>query len=343
MNFLIRISHNRILQHSSFWALYLSPCIYSLIAAYGEKGLIPASGIIIITLCICYFNLYFLIPRYLLREKFITYGVLLVSLTLVYALLWTLLFITCLKFVFHSTAAVNFPEMYFGNLLEQSVTIAITTALKLSKGWYRQYLINKELETQNLYAELKLLKAQINPHFLFNTLNNLYALTLKKSDLAPETVLKLSNIMEYMIYDSNETTVPVEKELQYLQDYIDLERLRQNDQSDIRFRISGHVNGQKIAPLLLLPFVENAFKHGINKMASNGKVDIRVHMEHQNIVFISENKKPENAAPEINKGKGRFGINNVLSRLDLIYKEHYDLVIDDGPDLYTVNLNIQLI
>jgi two-component system LytT family sensor kinase len=342
MKRIIQISKNRFVQHVVFWALYLGPCIHSLVSTYGVKGLVPSSGIILITLSVCYFNLYFLIPRLLLKEKISAYFVAVSLLTLLYALLWTALFIVCLRFVFHSTRPVDFAGMYLSNLFDQTMTIAITTALKLSKDWFRQQQRNKELAVQNMYSEIRLLKSQINPHFLFNTLNSLYAFTLKKSDKAPETVLKLSYIMEYMIYESNEAEVQLQKELKYLQDYIDLERLRQTENTEVVFEICGQVNGQKIAPLLLLPFVENAFKHGVNKMAGNAKVHISINLDGHFLHFKSYNNKSlirDDANPSKNEG---FGIKNVIGRLDLIYPDKYTLDITNDPDFYKVNLNLQV-
>jgi len=340
MRTIIQLSRNRLLQHIAFWLLYLWPCVYALIDMHGATGLIPAAGIVLITLPVCYFNLYFLIPRYLLKDKGLIYAGLLIGLDFVYALLWTFLYLFCLIYIFHSKREVHFFPMYFDNLLEQSVTIAITTALKLSKDWYRQNQRAKALETQNLHAELRLLKAQINPHFLFNTLNNLYALTLKKSDLAPETVLKLSNIMEYMIYESNETTVPLEKEIKYLKDYIDLERLRQSEKTTIRFEVDGHVNGQRIAPLLLLPFVENTFKHGANKIADKARVDIHIQVDNKHLQLIAENNKP--ALAQNGHAHNGFGISNVVNRLKLVYPDRHQLDISDEPSSYTVHLNLDL-
>jgi two-component system LytT family sensor kinase len=340
-NWFIQISKNRIVQHTVFWVLYLGPCIHNLLSADGAKGFIPAAGIIIITLPVCYFNLYFLIPRFLLSEKVSTYSVLVTALTFFYAFIWTLLYMASLRYVFHSNRPVNYIEMYFGNLFDQSTTIAITTALKLSKDWFRQQQRNKELAVQNMYSEIRLLKSQINPHFLFNTLNSLYAFTLKKSDKAPETVLKLSYIMEYMIYDSNEAEVPLEKEIKYLQNYIDLERLRQTEKNEIIFTVCGDVCNQKIALLLLLPFIENAFKHGLHKITNLARVNIQIVLKGSSLQFVIENNKP---ATPIRAGGpcAGFGIKNVKSRLDLIYPDKFTLDIVDSADLYQVRLNLQL-
>ncbi len=342
MKWFKQIFTNRIVQHVGFWILFLWPCTHSLISAYGTQATWSVTGIVVITLSVCYFNLYFLIPRFLLQEKILTYIILVVLLTLVYSGLWVCSYMLNLRYVFHSSREVDIAGMYFGDLFDQATTIAITTGLKLSKVWFRQQQRNKELMLQTLYSEIRLLKSQINPHFLFNTLNNLYAFTLKKSDKAPETVLKLSYIMEYMIYESNEPEVPLEKEIRYLQDYIDLERLRQTEKSEILFEVIGHVNGQKIAPLLLLPFVENAFKHGIHMMADNAFVSIKISVNNEMLDFEIENHKPLYNHKKTTGHNGGFGIKNVTSRLALTYPQRYDLDIQNEEGLYKVKLKLEL-
>jgi LytS/YehU family sensor histidine kinase len=148
-----------------------------------------------------------------------------------------------------------------------------STVIKIISDWQRHQRDRKDLETQRMQSEIKFLKSQINPHFLFNTLNSLYALTLKKSDKAPEIVIKLSEMMRYMLYESNERRVPLQKEVNYIQNYLALS-LRQSGHADIQFKVEGQITDQTIAPLIFIPFLENSFKHGLNHQISEGYVHV---------------------------------------------------------------------
>jgi len=157
--------------------------------------------------------------------------------------------------------------------------------------WLESQREKKELQSQTLQSELKFLKSQINPHFLFNTLNSLYALTLKKSDQAPEIVLKLSEMMRYMLYECNEREVPLSKEINYLKNYLELEKIRQGKKMEINFAMDGEVGHQKIAPLMFIPFVENSFKHGISNQISAGYVNILLEINQNEVTVTIENSK----------------------------------------------------
>ncbi len=165
-------------------------------------------------------------------------------------------------------------------------------ALKLSLDWYGQQRIIQRITVEKLHAEVDFLRAQINPHFLFNILNNLYALTLKKSELAPDIVLKLADMMEYMLYDSTAEKVLLEKEIAYLHHYFELEQLRFNGHAAMRLNINADFDGQEIAPLLLLPLVENAFKHGLSTPSENGWLNLDIGLHQSNLTVVVENAKP---------------------------------------------------
>jgi LytS/YehU family sensor histidine kinase len=212
-------------------------------------------------------------------------------------------------------------------------------ALKLSMDWYGQQLTIQKITVEKLHAEVNFLRAQVNPHFLFNVLNNLYALTLKKSALAPDVVLKLSDMMEYMLYDSTDARVLLEKEITYLHHYIELERLRFSGRAAITFNIQAALNGHEIAPLLLLPLVENAFKHGLSKQAENGWLKADLSLDGSTLTFLVANSKPASA---IRKSKGGIGLNNLRKRLELLYPSRYHLEIDDKKNTFLAKLVIEL-
>jgi len=210
------------------------------------------------------------------------------------------------------------------------------------RDWLRSQREKQELQKQTLKSELRFLKSQINPHFLFNTLNNLYALTLKKSDLAPEIVLKLSEMMRYMLYECNERKVPLSKEVNYLKNYLELEKLRQGKKFKTNLIVEGDIDGQMIAPLMFIPFVENSFKHGISNSISEGYVNIEILVSDQDIQINIENSKAMSLPSPNKKKSGGIGLVNVRRRLDLLYPEDYVLDIQDSPNQYRVELGLTL-
>jgi len=235
---------------------------------------------------------------------------------------------------------VTFNQQYIFALM--FLLAAGSTATKIISDWLRHQRDRKELETENMQSELRFLKSQINPHFLFNTLNSLYALTLKKSDKAPEIVIKLSEMMRYMLYECNERQVPLKKEVQYIRNYVDLEMLRQGQKVRIDFNVHGDISDQKIAPLIFTPFLENSFKHGVNQI-SEGFVDILLEVRDKNVILQIENSKPS-MQPVVSQKRpsGGIGLVNVRRRLELLYPDNYTLKITEAPDKYKVNLTIAL-
>jgi LytS/YehU family sensor histidine kinase len=191
----------------------------------------------------------------------------------------------------------------------------------------------------NTELELNLLKSQINPHFLFNTLNNIYSLSLQKSDRSPEMILKLSDLMRYMLYECNVPFIDLQREIQFLQDYIDLEKIRHGEKVEILFSVQGAPDGLKIPPLLLIPFVENAFKHGVNAQFGNAWVHISLLLENNHIVFEIKNNKPQTAAQR-NLNSSGIGIENAKKRLQLIYPNKHVLEINDLSASFHIKLSI---
>ena len=222
------------------------------------------------------------------------------------------------------------------------VVAGSSTIFKIVTDWLRHLRERQELETRTMQSELRFLKSQINPHFLFNTLNNLYALTLKKSDKAPEIVIKLSEMMRYMLYECNEKEVPLSKEVHYIRNYLELEKLRQHKDVRIDFEVNGNIGNQKVAPLMFITFLENSFKHGLNNQIADGFVDIRMDVIGDRVHFYIENSKPETRPLQDHRRSGGIGLVNVRRRLNLLYPNQYALEIDDNPRTYAVNLRLDL-
>jgi two-component system, LytTR family, sensor kinase len=291
---------------------------------------------------IVYFNLFYLIPKYLTQKRFLAYSLYFVLAVVLITPIKILVFY--LKFSHVPTLQKELLNHQLAYFLINFLVAATSTIYKIVTDWVTQLREKTELENETMQSELRFLKSQINPHFLFNTLNSLYALTLKKSDLAPEIVIKLSEMMRYMLYDCNEKRVLLSKEVAYLQNYLDLEKLRQGNVVDIRLKVDGQISEQKIAPLLFIPFVENSFKHGVNNYISGGAfVEVRMKVDGLKVEFDIENSKAEKAPlSDPNRRSGGIGLVNVHRRLNLIYPNRYELKIDNNPKSYAVHLDIDL-
>lgn len=218
----------------------------------------------------------------------------------------------------------------------------IMVILKLIKDRFEEKQHQQLLEKEKLTAELSFLRAQIHPHFLFNTLNNLYLLTLKKSDKAPETVIKLSEIMDYMLYQCNEPTVPIEKELKLLENYIGLEMLRYGDRLSLNFEKSIDNPQKKIAPLLLLSLVENAFKHGVSSDIGEPKVEIGLILVENSLNLRVFNTKSAIVQQDERQYKKGIGMSNTKRQLELTYPGQHRMVIEEKETAYMVDLFIDL-
>ena len=212
--------------------------------------------------------------------------------------------------------------------------------IKLLIQWYNSKQQNQLLARENLETELKFLKSQIHPHFLFNTLNNLYALTLKKSDKAPETVLKLSELLDFMLYDCNASKIYLHKELQLVKNYIDLEKLRYNDDLTIQFDVMGEITKTEIAPLLILPFIENCFKHGISEQTDSSWINISLNVKNNLMTLVVENSRSTKSQEDHKGYKEGIGIENVRRRLQLLYTGKHKLEISEVDHIYSVKLEL---
>uniref|UniRef100_UPI003D7FB5BC sensor histidine kinase n=1 Tax=Pedobacter sp. TaxID=1411316 RepID=UPI003D7FB5BC len=209
--------------------------------------------------------------------------------------------------------------------------------IKFAVDWFGNERVQRQLESEKKDMELQFLKSQLNPHFLFNSLNNIYSLAYQKSDKTADAVLKLSEIMRYMIYESNDSWVSLSKELDYVKSFIELQKLRFKDGAAVELQVSGEIDDQPIIPLILIAFVENAFKHGV---ANDPTDPIRINLiANQKILHFSITNKKNN----FNKDEvGGVGLNNVERRLQLLYPERYRLNIVNTATHYTSELMLDI-
>jgi hypothetical protein len=214
---------------------------------------------------------------------------------------------------------------------------AIGTSVRLVGEWYKSERLKQQIENQKISAEISFLKTQLNPHFLFNSLNSIYSLANKKSDDTTEAIITLSELMRYMIYETQKELVPLEDELNYIKNYIALQNLRLKDSSGVRINIYGKID-YKIEPLLLISFIENAFKYGTDY---NGKTDIRIRIEvvEDKLFFEVTNYVSVHKKNDQNSG---IGLNNVINRLQLQYTNSHELKINEEDNHFTVKLNLKL-
>ncbi|MGC4129972.1 MAG: histidine kinase [Bergeyella sp.] len=195
----------------------------------------------------------------------------------------------------------------------------------------------KQIKTEQNLAELNLLKSQISPHFLFNVLNSLYALSIKKSEETPDVILKLSDILRYSLYETKKREISIADEIHILNTYIDIEQLRLPENAKISFDYRSVKNSVKIAPMLLLPLIENAFKHGTDSTIGASYIDAILRCDENNLIFICKNNFKESAK----KDAGGIGIENIKNRLKLLYPEKHKLEIEKNKDVFTINLEIK--
>ncbi|HEY9007913.1 sensor histidine kinase [Ohtaekwangia sp.] len=327
--------------HITGWALFLLlPLLFSPGPVFSPQGIahFMQRELIACIVLIGYFYLNsVLVTELYFKRRYVLYF----SLILVCFLIATL--VPFLAIPGHPQAPVDpdFPRpkgeessilMEFGhNFFRFAVVTFVSLTLKISNRW-------KQAEQAKLNAELSYLKAQINPHFLFNTLNSIYSLAIQKSDHTPSAVVKLSLMMRYVVSESSRDFVPLEKELSYIRNYIELQQLRFGDDMQLLFLMDGPTQAKRIAPLILIPFVENAFKHGINAEEIS-RIKVSIEIDEHELRLEVYNKK---VAARKDEERSGLGIENTRNRLLLLYPDRHILSITDTKEDFTVLLTIRL-
>lgn len=338
--------YRSLLMHGLFWTIVIA--FYTLFFGHQAQNyfqtFIFASLLMPTTIGTSYFLMYFLIPRFLLTKKykhfflFFVYclitSVWLELLTIVWAFVWL---------AEYEINNMNPATLDISFLLAGTYLVVFgAVSIHLFKKWteIQQEKLKTELKLKE--AELHLLKAQIHPHFLFNTLNTLYGFALEKSDLTPQLVLKLSALLDYALYHSSQEWVSLRKEIQYIQDFIALEKLRYDDDVKIQIEVKGSPEGLQIAPMLILPFVENSFKHGLHKALGKGYIIIRIEIAQQKLILKVENSLSLYLKNQENKASGGVGLENIQKRLAWLYPQSHHLAIKKTENKFEVLLEINL-
>ena len=346
--------HRRWLAHVFFWIGVLA--FYTLYFSRVQNGyrqsFLFVCLLLPITIATTYFLLYFLIPRYLFTRRYGRFA--LYSLYTLVTSIHLELVVVIFSFVFiaeYQVGPMNTATRDVLNLVVgMYLVVFVAVAANLFKRWYAMQAAHAQLQSARIEAalklreaELKLLRAQINPHFLFNTLNNLYGLTLERSEQAPDVVLRLSDLLDYVLYRCNTPRVPLNDEIQYVRNYLALETLRYNERVQITFDTTGLTEHACIAPMLLIPFVENSFKHGLSQVRHAGHVRIALSLDEGTMTFTVENSVPPKphpgTPPPYTEG---IGLQNVRKRLALLYPDAHTLTVEDHADAFRITLTLQL-
>ena len=338
LDILKRLSKNRILQHILFWCLsfFLLTNILKVSVELKRIDLIYTAIFHVPIVLIVYLNLKLLFPVFLEKGKYFLYSVSVLALISLGAGFYTILFDSWIDYIFSGYYFIAYYG-FFDISLYFVIYIFVTSLLRLARGWFQL----QEIEKEKTLAELKALKSQINPHFLFNSLNSIYSLARKNSPKVPDKIVQLSDLMRHVIYNSDVDFILLSKEVEMVQNYIELQNLRTSENEKIRMELVGDIEGKKIAPLIFLPFVENSFKHGLKSGAKNAFVNINLEVLGNNLNFEIENSKGKSTETDDVKYKG-IGIENVRKRLDLIYNDLYSLKISENENTFKVLLQIQL-
>lgn len=331
--------------HGGYWLIYLLLLLIIFAIAETQIRKIPPSLLSLfplITLCIIpnlvsFYSFYFLLfSRFLSRKKFLA---LLLSGAVVSILSAFLgVFVSVFFFGFKQPIFTDIREFFF--LIASLFVIAtihggVALVIRGFVVWYDEIKLKEELAQRNFEMELMLIKSQINPHFLFNTINNIDVLITKNSNLASEYLNKLSDILRYMVYETKAEKIPLVKELDYIKKYIELQKIRTTNPNYVNFEVQGDANNLVIAPMSFFPFIENAFKHTENKKNQHS-IFIKVLIEKNQITF--ECKNPYQPALDKKHNFGGVGNELIKKRMMLIYPDKHSLKITDDNGVYTVNL-----
>lgn len=332
----------RVALHLTLWALYAAVEFLANLPHYRDGMALLRETLFFLPVIALpfYFIAYFLVPRLLWRGQKTAFWLSCVAVftgVMIIRLKWTDWY-----WSWESGHLINLPlSKVSKNLFRDYAVIGFAVALKIIRDWDRKDRLTIQLQGEKRDAELQFLRAQIHPHFLFNTLNNLYGLALKNSPQTPDSILRLSGLLDFILYECNAEKIPVQKEITLIGQYIELERLRFGERLNLVFNCDTPPENALVAPLLLLPFVENAFKHGAGN--TNGEVFVKIDLriDGKTLWFQVENSKSPNGRPETNGSKG-IGLRNVEKRLQLLYPGRYQLHKTESADVFLISLELRL-
>ena len=352
----------RLGRHLFFWFLwggyftitrFFNPMVYQMTGKFPDfwKTVVETFFFLFPQVFIVYPALYFILPKFVFKQK---YGRAFVWFLIFYFVGITvnasfLIFVPWAKmpwvptanlFLTTTTFGQKIYMAYLGSILGLLTAVALASSFKMFKHYYLKSLRNQELQKENSEAQLSLLLAQVQPHFMFNTLNNIYSQAQEESPKSAKMIMELSHILRYILDEGKKTLVPLENELQMVIDYLNLEKIRYDDKLDLHYSFPNNTGDIVIAPLLLLPLVENCFKHGASKMIDNPWINIKSELRDEVFTLKLMNSKKVTAL--LNQQRRGTGIENVRRRLNLLYPGKHKLEINEEQDVFMVWLEIDL-
>lgn len=342
MGFIKNYRRIKILAQVFFWLGSLAFAIGSFYVASGDQVNFPTDLYKVFILNFgfafgVYVNYLLLIPRFLKKKNYIFYAFWLLFTLALSSLIILLLFYGLLHF--------SRPRLFSSYFFTTAFYVGITSLAKFLKDWLElQDISNRfnKVEREKLEAELNTLKAQINPHFLFNSLNNIYSLALTNSKQTPEMILKLSDLMRHVLYESRENFISLKKEIDFIQNFIELQKIRLSAKTDIQFNLNGDAQNKLIIPLIFEPFVDNAFKHGTKSLGDNAFIHVSIRIEREWLHFEAENNFEKDDHPSDDIAHG-IGLKNAKKRLAYLYgKDEYRLEIIKKDNIFKVQLQLLL-
>ena len=330
------------MDHVIFWVITVGFHMFTRVHLIREAGfdqfileIITRNGLLAILI---YFNWLILVPRFARTKKIAIYIFLLFISIALYTLLKNTHDVYLNGYVLGDASKNSIFYNSYYNFSIGLFYLAFHVALQLSKEWYFQRQLIRQMEVEKLSSELEHLKAQINPHFVFNSINTIYFQIDKQNTSARESLSAFSEMLRYQLYECNGTEIPVEKEIVYLKNYIALQRMRKDKNYTISFEVGQDIRGFSMAPLLFIPFVENAFKH-VSHHPQKNEVRIRIDKVENKIVLNVFNTKETKLTMNDHQG---IGLKNVQRRLELQYKDRHELMVNNKPGSYEVNLAIRI-
>ncbi|WP_337040429.1 sensor histidine kinase [Emticicia sp. 17c] len=340
--------HRVLIVHLAFWCAYFSFFFYQISFQNGDQSsylrlLADAFAHVLVIAAASYMNYFYFLPRFLNHKNIWQY-----LLEFIIPFIFLHIFLIYIKRQIYVDSGdirrieIVYSSKFFIKSFISAIFIVIFVGmLKIIENWFELEARKKEVENEKLTTELQFLKAQINPHFLFNTLNNLYALAFSNSPNTTEVIAKLSQMMRYMLYESNHHKVPLNKEIEYIESYISLEKLRLNHKIPIDFVVKGNTSQVMIVPLVLITFLENAFKHGVNGNDPASWVKVTLSIEGQTCIYTVENSTFIKMNSNTRESSG-IGLKNLKRRLELSYPKAHELKVHHKENKHSIQLKINL-
>jgi two-component system LytT family sensor kinase len=344
INYNMKKSTFTFLVHFLYWAPHFIWLFYMYSANYRASYLnsanmiyaILSNGVALVTFYVFYL---LLIPTFFTKRKFIAFTILGIITVFVIGFLAYNSFNAIWGSVYFGKND-TLPMSKFGDLLTSAAFSVLPAAgVRVIVNWYTVLQYKRQLEKRNLETELALLKAQINPHFLFNTLNNIDILIEQDAKTASVYLKKLSDILRFMLYESPTEKIKLTQEIAYINEYIELQKIRTTNANFVKFTVDGNTDNLQIAPMLFIPFIENAFKHSTDKRVSNA-IEIDIAVKDKEIYFTCSNAMDTSA--QLTQPKSGLGLDLIKNRLKLLYKEHHQLKIDKTNERFIVTLTVKL-